>query len=371
MPSRSLYLFPHVDDNETRSLRPLLIAGIVRPIKDGDGGINIAMVKDNPDGMLCAINPYIGMSERDMLFIFWDDIEVFTREVASDEVNKTLFFYLPAALVKPGWVESCYYRLLRAGQTTPDDDSVASRLLVKLTNPGGRDKAPHLPDGHSELHPVQLPEDVVQQGIDAEWAKKGVPFTLPFYPEMAVGDTILVHWGSANNILAPHTVTQDEADRKTPIVIIADQAAILAGGDSVALLVRYHIRDIVFNWAVRRSQSTRVRVDAGGWRLEAPVIEQSINGIITIRDLNKQNVTIRVHVQGTDFALGDDVIFSFIGTPKTGKPLIRSACKTVDNIPSILDWEVSYADIRAIAMPVAGWITTASINTPNSCCRAA
>ena len=353
MPSRSLYLFPRFDDNETLSLRPLLIAGIVRPIKDGDGGINIAMVKDNPNGMLCAINPYIGMSTGDMLFIFWDGIEVLPREVASDEVNQTLFFYLPAVLAKPGWVESCYYRLLRAGQTTPDDDSVASRLLVKLTNPGGRDKAPHLPDGHSELHPVQLPEDVVQQGIDAEWAKKGVPFTIPFYPEMAVGDTILVHWGSANNILAPHTVTQDEADRKTPIVIIADQAAILAGGDSVALLVRYHIRDIVFNWAVRRSQSTRVRVDAGGWRLEAPVIEQSINGIITIRDLNKQNVTIRVHVQSKDFALGDDVIFSFIGTPKTGKPLIRSACKTVDNIPSILDWEVSYADIRAIAMGLA------------------
>ncbi|WKV98274.1 hypothetical protein PYV50_08265 [Pseudomonas sp. H22_DOA] len=56
-----------------------------------------------------------------------------------------------------------------------------------------------------------------------------MPIIIPFYPEMAVGDSILVHWGSANNILAPHTVTQDEADRKTPIVMIADQAAILAG----------------------------------------------------------------------------------------------------------------------------------------------
>ncbi|WP_395603933.1 Ig-like domain-containing protein [Pseudomonas sp. B21128] len=353
MPFRTPYLFPRFDDNETLALRPLLIAGMVRPIEDGDGGINIAVVTDNPAGMLCVINPYIGMQEGDQLVICWERSAVYTKVVEADEVNKPLFFYLPATIAQPGWVEECYYQLTRFGENTPDAPSVALRLRVKLTRPGGRDKAPHLPDGHSELHPLQLPEEVVRQGIDVEWAKKGVPIIIPFYPEMAVGDSILVHWGSANNILAPHTVTQDEADRKTPIVMIADQAAILAGGDSAALLLRYDIHDPVWNWAVRRSQSTRVRVDAGGWRLEAPVIKESVNGFIIIRDLDKQNVTIRVHVQSKDFAHGDKLTFCFIGTPQTGKPLIRSACRTIDNIPSILDWEVSYADIRAIAMGLA------------------
>lgn len=353
MPSRCLYLFPRFDDNEMLALRPLLIAGMVRPIEEGDGGINIAVVTDNPAGMLCVINPYIGMREGDKHFIYWGAEEVFIKVVELWEVNKALFFYLPAALAKPGWVETCYYQLLRAGETTPDDPSVALRLRVKLNQPGGRDKAPHLPEGHSELHPVVLPPEVVQQGIDAEWAKKGVPLTIPFYPEMAVGDEILVHWGSANNILAAHTVTQDEVDRKIPIAMIADQAAILAGGDSDALVLRYDIHDVVWNWAVRRSQSTHVRVEAGAWRLEAPVIKESINGVITIRDLNQQDVTVQVHVQSKDFTLGDTVTLSFIGTPHTGKPLIHSESRTVVSIPSILELNVPYELIRAIAMGLA------------------
>ena len=353
MPSDHSYLFPRFDDNETLALRPLLIAGMVRPIEGGDGGINIAVVTDNPAGMLCVINPYIGMQEGDQLVICWERSAVYTKVVEADEVNKPLFFYLPATIAQPGWVEECYYQLTRFGENTPDAPSVALRLRVKLTRPGGRDKAPHLPDGHSELHPLQLPEEVVRQGIDVEWAKKGVPIIIPFYPEMAVGDSILVHWGSANNILAPHTVTQDEADRKTPIVMIADQAAILAGGDSAALLLRYDIHDPVWNWAVRRSQSTRVRVDAGGWRLEAPVIKESVNGFIIIRELNKQDVTVQFHVQNKDFTLGDNVTLNFIGTPKTGKPLIHSASRIVDNIPSILELKVPYALIRASAMGLA------------------
>ncbi|VVO62435.1 hypothetical protein [Pseudomonas fluorescens] len=354
IPSSNTSLFPRFDDdNSSLAMRPLLIAGMVRPLADGDGGINLDVVEDNDAGILCVINPYIGMQLGDQYDVHWGAQIVYSGKVQPDEVNKQLLFYLPKTIAQPGWVEECYYQLTRFGESTPDDPSVALRLLVKLTRPGGRDKAPHLPDGHSELHPAQLPKDVVQQGIDAEWAKKGVPVTIPFYPEMALGDTILVHWGSANNILAPHTVTQDEVDGKNPIVIIADQAAILAGGDSDALVVRYNIHDVVWNWAVRHSQSNRVRVDAGGWRLEAPVIKESINGIITIKNLKKEDVTVQVHVQPEDFTLGDTVTLSFIGTPAAGKPLIHSTSKIVVSIPSILELKVPYAHIRAIAMGLA------------------
>jgi hypothetical protein len=53
---------------------------------------------------------------------------------------------------------------------------VVSLFFVKLTSPGGRDREPHLPDGHSELHIAQLPQEIIDQGlIDAEWAKKAFP----------------------------------------------------------------------------------------------------------------------------------------------------------------------------------------------------
>ena len=48
MPSHSPFLFPPCDDqNAPFALRPLLIAGMVQPIVEGDGGINIAVVIDH------------------------------------------------------------------------------------------------------------------------------------------------------------------------------------------------------------------------------------------------------------------------------------------------------------------------------------
>ncbi|BBP71029.1 hypothetical protein PHLH6_30330 [Pseudomonas sp. Seg1] len=365
MSSKSPFLFPDIDfDNATLALRPLVIPGMVDPIQDGDGGINLKVVEDSDAGILCVIPAYIGMHVGDKHVIYWDKQSVFTKEVEADEVDFPLFFYLPVAIARPGWAEECHYQLTRFGGTAPDDPAVSQRLLVKLTRPGGRDDHPNDPDGHGKLFPVSLPPEVVQQGIDAEWAKKGVPVTVPFYPDMAVRDTVLVKWGST--ALAPHTVTQDEVDHKTPIVIIADQAAILAGGDNDALVLRYDIHDEVWNWTVRHSQSARVRVEAGAWRLGMPIIKEAINGVITIKDLNKLDITVQVKLESADFELGDTVTMSWIGTPLNGKPLIHTESKSVVSIPSILEFKVPYAQIRAIAMGLgdASYVLTKKNGAP-------
>ncbi|WP_454846382.1 hypothetical protein [Pseudomonas farris] len=330
------------------ALRPPLVAGMTHPIVDGDGGINIAVATDDEQGVLCAINPYSHMQAGDKIDIYLDTVQVFHLEVLADDVDQRLFFYLSPALFVPGWIEEFYYRLQRNGEATPDDPSTPLRLLVKLNRPGGIDKNPHLPDGHSELHHVRLPPEVIDQGIDAEWAKKGVPITIPFYPEITAHDTILMRWGST--VLTPHTVTEEQAAGTEPIEIIADQAAILNGGDSDALVLRYDIYDRVWNWAVRHSQSTRVRVEAGAWRLDAPIIKESVNGVIDLKQLNQQDVTVQVLIKDGDFEIGDTVTMTWIGTPPVGKPLIYTGSWTVDNIPSIHDFKVPYADVRAIAM---------------------
>lgn len=349
MSSNTPFLLPLLaNDNGTLALRPLQIAGMVRPLDDADGGINIAVVTENPDGILSLIAAYLDMKEGDKHVIYWDGSPVETREVQPGEVDKNLFFYLPKALFTPGGVE-CYYQLTRFGETTPDDPSVPLLLWTKLTRPGGRDKEPHLPDGHSELRIVQLPPELITQGVvDAEWAENGFDVTIKFYLEITVGDAILMHWGST--ILPPHVVTQEQADGLKPIVIHVDQAAILAAGDSDKLEVKYYIYDRVWNWAERHSKRTYIAVDAGGWRLAAPIIKDSINGIITIKDLNKQDVTVQVHIQGTNFALGDTVTITWIGNPLTGKPLIHTESRAVTSIPSIMEFKVPYEDVRAIAM---------------------
>lgn len=341
-------LFPHLDQPVTLALRPMQISGAVTPVEEADGGINIAVVEENASGVLCVIVAYLDMLEGDENVVYWDDVPVFTRKVEAGEKDTHLFFYLDKALFTPG-LHECFYELTRFGETAPDDPSVVSLFFVKLTSPGGRDREPHLPDGHSELHIAQLPQEIIDQGlIDAEWAKKGVPLTVPAYPEIRVRDTILMRWGS--HTLAPHLVTLTQAEGKDPIVIVATQEDILAGGDSATLEIKYDPHDEVWNWSSRHSKRTRVAVDAGAWRLDAPIIKESVNQIITIINLNKEDVTVQVHIQGSDFALNDSVKMTWIGTPFTGNPLIHTETKPVENIPSVMEFKVPYAQVRAIAM---------------------
>jgi len=349
MPTKSLLLFPDLDQPVTQaSLRPLRISGAVTPVVDADGGINIAVVEESASGVLCVITAYLDMLEGDKNVVYWDDIPEFTRMVEPGEKDKHLFFYLPNKLFTPG-LHQCFYELTRFGETAPDDPSVVSLFFVKLTRPGGRDREPHLPEGHSELHIPQLPREIIDQGnIDAEWAKKGVPLTVPVYPEIEVQDTILMRWGS--HTLAPHIVTQDQAEDRDLIVIVARQEDILAGGDSAALEIKYDLHDKVWNWSSRHSKRTRIAVDAGAWSLAAPIIKNSVNGIITIINLNKEDVTVQVNIQDSDFAQKDLVTMTWIGTPPSGKPLIHSETKPVENIPSVMEFKVPYAQVRAIAM---------------------
>ncbi|WPN49334.1 Ig-like domain repeat protein [Pseudomonas sp. P8_241] len=342
------YLYFSFDDAQgTLALGALTIAGMTRPIVDGDGGISKAVVEDSENGVICAINPWLGMQEDDTVTVFLDAVTVFDHTVLADEVDKRLFFFVEAERFVPGWIEECYYLLHRKGETAPDDPSVKLRLRVKFDLPGGPDKEPHLP-WHSELGIVQLPDEVIEQGVDAEWAAKGVPMTIARYPAIALRDTVQVKWGSV--FLKPFVLEQEHVDGTVPIVVRAEQADILAAGDSNGLPVHYELYDEVWNLSEKWSERTTVGVDAGAWRLDAPIIKQSVNGVIDLKELNQQDVIVQIKVQAPDFQLDDTVTLTWIGTPQTGKPLINTQSEDIKNVPSIMEFEIPYAQVRALAM---------------------
>jgi hypothetical protein len=350
MPSHKRFRFPPLTEgNNTLALRPLLIPGMVEPVQDGDGGISIKVATTDPEGLQCVINPYLSpMSEGDKLEIYYNNTKVLERFVKAEEVNQRVFFHLPTP-VESGWLENCHYVLTRAGETEADPPSPGLRIWVKLYKPANRDKEPHLPDGHSELNIVQLPPELVEQGeIDAEWAKKGVLATIPHYVFCTRNDQIRLKLGDYS--LAAHRITQEQAEDKQPIEIFIDQDAILGAGDGLEREIKYDINDEVWNWADRHSKRTYIDVDAGGWRLEPPLIKESINGVITIRNLNKQPVTVQIHVSSQYFAVGDSVKMTFIGTPPyNGEPIICSKTRDIENVPSVLEIHVPYELIRAVA----------------------
>lgn len=349
MPSHNNFRFPPIKDgNATLALKPLLIPGMQDPVQDGDGGLNINVATDDPEGLLCVINPYLPlMSEGDRLDIWWNGEKVLERFVTADEVNQRVFFYLPTP-VESGWAEDCHYVLTRVNETEADLPSASLRILIKLYKPGNRDKEPHLPDGHSELNIVQLPPELVEQGvIDAEWAKKGVMATIPHYVYCTRNDKVRVSVG--DHLLPAHRITQEQAENRQPIEILIEQEDILRAGDGLQREIRYDINDEVWNWADRHSKRTYIDIDAGGWRLKAPILKEAINGVITIRDLNKQPVTVQIPTS-EHFSSGDSVKMTFIGRPPGNtEPIICSETREVDNIPSVMEFQVPYNSIRAIA----------------------
>jgi hypothetical protein len=339
----ALTLFPPVNrDYSTFALRPLLIAGLVTPVVEGDGGIGLETV-ENPAGVLTAVDPWLRMEVGDRIDVYWNDELVKSRLIESLDVDQRLFFYLPAEKIVPDWAEKVFYRLTRNGSTTPED-SAALRIRVKLNLPGGVDKDPHLP-GHSELAAPVLPQVVIDNGVDAEWAARGVPAEIAAYPGRAAQDTIQLQWGDA---FLSHRVTASEADGEDPIVITVDQATILAGGDDVGLLVHYQVFDEVWNFSTDWSLRTFVGVEAGAQRLDAPIIKEAVNGIIDLEQLSTDDVTVQIEVRGLPFERSDTLTMTWKGTTNSGDPLTYTDSVIIDNIPSVTEIKVPNAEIRAI-----------------------
>lgn len=345
------FLFPPLQtDTPLLQLRPLRISDLVAPIVDGHGGINFKNYHRYPDGLFCAVDAYAApMLEGDRLDIYWGkDNKIFTRVLDDeDEINKPVFFFLPVTNILPGWADEVYYILTRADNKPPEDPSTPLRILVKLDLPGGNDVDPHKP-GHSNLHIVQLPRDVIVNGVDADWAARGVPMVIPPYPNIAVRDVILVKWGKAS--LDPHIVSADEAAGTTPIVITIHKDKIVAGGDGDRLVVDYDIHDEVSNFAEKRSQSTTVNVMSGERLLDEPIIQDSKNGTLYLGELEDRDASVEVHASGSPFKLGDTITMNWEGTTRTGETLPNQQSRILENLPSILRFQIPNAQVRALEM---------------------
>jgi hypothetical protein len=345
-------LFSRFDNTDSVfAVYPLMIAGMIREVADGDAGVNIAVLTNHPAGMLCNIDPYRGMQAGDRLDIYWGDIKIYVKEVLPEEVDpvdQRLLFYIPITGIVPGWVENVHYQITRNGSTTPDETSAPLRILVKLNRPGGPDKRPFEP-WHSELKAPQLPDDVIKNGVDAEWAKNGIPVTVPIYPAITARDTVRLKWGT---VFAPALrITEQQAAGTEAITLTVDQATVLAGGDSNALPVRYEVYDEVFNFCEKWSAITSVNVDAGAWRLLAPLIVEALNGVIDLDQLNRGPVTLQIDITPEDFETDDTLEVSWVGTrPSSSEPVNHKESVTIVKGPDPVQVKVPYELVKAIAM---------------------
>ena len=328
---------------------PALVS--LSPAEHYNGGIPIRAVEDDLQGIIPA---WLTMSVGDLAEVFWgnDSAAVWSKYIENDaELNQDVVFTIAKGQVLEGDATPVFYRIKRKNQT-PEDSIPAMNLLVKLTRPGEYDDIPG-DDGHSDLN-----FSLSHKEVDENLPPSGVTMHIVPYRNLTRYDRILARWGSQQVV---HVVTPEQAQDpiRNPIEVVFSRAVIDAAGDGNNVAVAYQVIDRCGNYPDERapwSATCELLVDLGGNRLNEPQV--LVNGIptdsIDLDQLGDDDVIARVYLTKDDFAVGDKVLLTWIGTPAQGSQIIVGPLeKEVSYVPFQLDFPIPNAAVKAIAKGAA------------------
>ncbi|MGY1889321.1 hypothetical protein [Pseudomonas sp. SDT291_1_S447] len=318
------------------------------PTEDYDGGIPIRGVENGLQGTVPA---WLSMSIGDRVDVFWNNSTqaVWSKTIQYEsELNRDVIFTLAKDFVLDGDATNVYYKI--SGKNYPGEESRPRlKLLVKLTRPGEYDDIPG-DDGHSDLNfsldRYEVDQDFPQNGV--------VTMRIVPYRNLTRYDRIHARWGSQQVM---HLVSPEQAadPLKNPIDITFDYDLIKAAGDGSAVAVAFQVVDRCGNYPDERapwSALQRVLVDMNGDRLDAPLVlvKGQPTDRVDLDTLGDDDVTVRVYTTAKDFAVKDEVLLTWTGTPAQGPQIIVGPLSmTVEFVPFQLDFIIPNEAVRAIA----------------------
>ncbi|MEX6663591.1 hypothetical protein [Pseudomonas sp. W2-17] len=379
---------PSLTSSAPNSLIELEIPGRVGPLPEPPAapgetlwGINHGAALDNfpQRGLQLYIPAWSNMLMGDSVSVLLEDTAVTTAVIDDPaEVNQRVTAFVDAVRLTEG-KHTLQYRVARIGQVP--ESSADTEVLVKLARPGGQDQNGETP-GHSALT-FTLPQDIIDNGVDKDIAELGVPVTIKPYPNMVEGDDIKLSWGGE---FVHHKVTADDVGQSIEITV--EEAVILAGGDSGpnGLAVTFEVYDVVDNRSEDWAAETRIVVDTGNSRLDAPFINEAIDNVLDLDTLGNNAVTVQVAVGSrlqfmaqfsallgkkltaqleaslgkgalkglaplkADFAVGDQIFVTLTGNTADGDALRYEAEPvTIDRLGHVFDISMPNAQIRQLA----------------------
>ncbi|MDR9751999.1 hypothetical protein RG836_11115 [Pseudomonas sp. SZMC_28357] len=341
------------------------IPGRTEPdLPSGAWRINKAAALDNfPEkGLKVHILPWGSMDLFDKVELLFNGNVVDQHSISEEtEVDQRVTLWVAPRHFTTG-EHSLTYRVTRRNQG-PETLTPPIKLYVKLELPGGQDLDP-VEGQHSELHMFIAPE-IVNGGVDKEAAEKGVDIKITAkpdsgssqpYPNIAVGDVCKLSWGGWLVYSDPVTAQQISNPIDNPILITVDAKTISDAGDTgvEGLAVTFMIRDLVHNESEDWCKETRIEVDTGNTRLEAPVVDQANGNVLDLDALGDDDVHIQVwavnHGGDVDFALNDTIIITLRGVTQTGSTFESRVREVITKEPPlVLDGYLLNQDVRALA----------------------
>ncbi|MGL6241368.1 hypothetical protein [Pseudomonas sp.] len=342
-------------------LLPLEIPGAIEPKPPAEKwGINLAAAVSNfPDkGMKVQIDVWSNKNLGDKVELLLNNNVVAHQTVTYPfELTERTTLFVPVGRFQTGeWLLT--YRVARLHQQ-PELFTPSFKLDVKLEIPGGQDTDPGY--GHSHLYMAFEPAEIVQDGVDKDSAKNGVDILIQArpgsgsnqpYPNIDIGDVITVSWGGQLVLSAPVTQAQIDDPQGNPIKVHINEATLLAAGDSdpKGLAVTFMVRDRVNNQSEDWCKETRIVVDTGNSRLDAPILKQALGNQLNLDTLGSdEKLILQVWAASAEFTVGDFIIMNLTGTTLDGDTIDIKVREEIKNVPSVVEVLLSNAGARALA----------------------
>lgn len=350
------------------ALRGPEIPGRTEPVLEtGEWGINLAAAKGNfpLQGLKIHILPWSNMGKGDKAVLLFDGAQVDQHTINDDiEVGERVTVWVNPRHLTNG-SHTLSYSVIRFNQAA-ESYTPPVKLFVKLELPGGQDLNPEAGE-HSELY-LYIDPALIADGIDKDSAAAGVDMIIEAkpgsasrsqYPNITAGDVITSSWGGSMIHSAPVTQEQIDDPDAHPIVIHVTEEDILKAGDSGpnGLAVTFTIHDLVNNAAEDWCTETRIVVDTGSSRLEAPILQQANGNQLDLEVLGDDDLHLMVWaVNPDDFKLHDIVIMHIKGSTLEGEAIDVTVRQTIEkNPPLVVDVYLPNSAGRALTQTQASF----------------
>ncbi|MHC8299673.1 Ig-like domain-containing protein [Pseudomonas sp. ZS1P83] len=279
-----------------------------------------------PRGATVIVDPFVNQAPLDTVQLNLNG-EMNIASTQTQSTDDSVVIYIPKNKLRsdPGYVNELTYTIIR-GSNNEGTSEPPLTILYNAIRPGMEDKIED-DEGHSELELI-LPNDVIEDGIDAYRAAQGVQVYFS-YPYCRAYDRILLNCNGHDVYREVHADEAPATPTSVPtrIGLLLDKTVLEGAGDHPEFSFSYTVSDQIGNGADLDSPwsaAIPVDVDLKGIRMAAPDITEDPDDptdapdTIDLNKLGSKDLTIQVHVLEPVWAADDTIRVKYTATPSAG-----------------------------------------------------
>lgn len=301
----------------------------------------IAMRFYGSSGAKVIVDPYLQQAPLDTVQLNLNgEMNIASTQTTASDDAVVLFIPPNKLRSDPGYLNELSYTVIR-GSNIEGTSQPPLSILYNDVPPGMKDQNEGV-GGHSELK-MDLPADVLEDGIDADRAEQGVQIFFS-YPYCRSGDRILLSCKGRDifHDVLPHEAPAQPTDVPTRIGLLLEKEVFELAGDDPRFPFKFTVSDEIGNATDRNSWSPVITADVDlRSRMAAPDVTENPDDpndapdTIDLNKLGNKDLTVQVHVIAPLWQMMDSIRVTYVATQGNGETVEHKEAATVERVPFI------------------------------------